>query len=73
MEVVGAGAIGFELGCSRLGSRVTVVELLPQIALTFDVDMAKVAERLLEEQGIAFSLGTLKRDPVAGKALVQQQ
>ena len=60
LGIVGAGAIGLELGCfwSRLGSRVTIVELLPQIAPSFDVDMAKVAERLLEEQGITFSLGT---------------
>ncbi len=40
--VIGAGAIGLELGSvwSRLGSEVTVLEFLPRIALGFDLELA---------------------------------
>jgi dihydrolipoamide dehydrogenase len=58
--VVGAGAIGLELGSvwARLGSKVTVVEFLPQIAPTYDSDVARLAERVLKKQGIEFALDT---------------
>ncbi len=57
--VVGAGAIGLELGSvwARLGSEVTVVELLPKIAPTFDEDVSKMALRIFKKQGLAFELG----------------
>ena len=60
LVVVGAGAIGLELGSvwARLGSDVTVVELLPQIAPSTDKDMAKLAERIFKKQGLKFELGT---------------
>ena len=60
LVVVGAGAIGLELGSvwARLGSKVTVVEFLPQIAPAYDEDVAKYAERLLKKQGLTFHLGT---------------
>ena len=50
LAVVGAGAIGLELGSvwARLGARVTVIEALPQIAPGFDSDVALMAERLLK-------------------------
>lgn len=59
LAIVGAGAIGLELGSvwARLGSEVTVVELLPHVAPTFDTDISKLAEKLLSEQGIKFELG----------------
>ncbi|WP_269542264.1 dihydrolipoyl dehydrogenase [Cerasicoccus fimbriatus] len=59
LVVVGAGAIGLELGSvwARLGSEVTVVELLPQIAGAVDKDVAKMAERFFKKQGMAFELG----------------
>lgn len=59
LVVVGAGAIGLELGCvwQRLGSKVTVVELLPKIAPTFDDEISKQAERIFKKQGINFELG----------------
>lgn len=60
LVVVGGGAIGLELGSvwARLGSQVTVVELLPQIAPTFDSDISKLLQRLLKKQGLNFELGT---------------
>ncbi len=56
--VVGAGAIGLELGSvwSRLGSDVTIVELLPRVAITFDHEISKMAERIFKKQGIKFEL-----------------
>ncbi len=59
LVVVGAGAIGLEIGSvwSRLGSEVTVVELLPQICPNYDQDVSKLAQRLLTKQGMKFELG----------------
>ncbi|WP_309380591.1 dihydrolipoyl dehydrogenase [Cerasicoccus frondis] len=59
LVVVGAGAIGLELGSvwARLGSEVTVVELLPQIAGAVDKDVAKLSERFFKKQGLSFELG----------------
>lgn len=56
--IVGAGAIGLELGSvwQRLGSDVTIVELLPRIAITFDHEISKLAERIFKKQGIKFEL-----------------
>jgi dihydrolipoamide dehydrogenase len=58
--VVGAGAIGLELGSvwRRLGSEVTVAEFLPQIAPAFDQSVARLLQRALEKQGIVFRLQT---------------
>ncbi|MGD9896517.1 MAG: dihydrolipoyl dehydrogenase [Candidatus Methylacidiphilaceae bacterium] len=57
--VVGAGAIGLELGSvwRRLGSDVVVVELLPRIAAGFSPIVSKALQRELEKQGIRFCLG----------------
>ncbi|MGH6748328.1 MAG: dihydrolipoyl dehydrogenase, partial [Methyloceanibacter sp.] len=60
MVVIGGGYIGLELGSvwSRLGAAVTVVEMLPRLAPGVDAEVAKALQRVLEKQGIAFSLGT---------------
>jgi dihydrolipoamide dehydrogenase len=59
LVVVGGGAIGLELGSvwARLGTEVTVVELLPRIAPTYDEDVSRLAQRLFQKQGIKFELG----------------
>jgi dihydrolipoamide dehydrogenase len=69
LVVVGAGAIGLELGSvwGRLGTDVTVVEMLPNVAPTFDTDISKLAERIFQKQGIKFHLsakvtGVIKKD-----------
>ncbi|MDQ3199091.1 MAG: dihydrolipoyl dehydrogenase [Verrucomicrobiota bacterium] len=58
--VIGAGAIGLELGSvwARLGSEVTIVEFLPRIAVGFDLEMANLLQRALTAQGIKFHLET---------------
>lgn len=60
LAVVGAGAIGLELGSvwARLGAEVNVIEFLPTIAPTFDKDVSKMAERLFKKQGLSFHLKT---------------
>jgi dihydrolipoamide dehydrogenase len=60
LAVVGAGAIGLELGSvwARLGAEVNVIEFLPVIAPTYDKDVSKMAERLLKKQGLNFHLKT---------------
>ena len=60
MAVVGAGAIGLELGSvwARLGAEVNVIEFLPTIAPTYDKDVSKMAERLFKKQGLNFHLKT---------------
>jgi dihydrolipoamide dehydrogenase len=56
--VIGAGAIGLELGSvwNRLGSEVTLLEFLPRIALGFDLELSNLLQRLLTAQGMTFHL-----------------
>ncbi len=58
--VIGAGAIGLELGSvwARLGSEVTVLEFLPRIAVGFDLEVANLLQRALTAQGMKFQLET---------------
>jgi dihydrolipoamide dehydrogenase len=60
LVVVGAGAVGLELGSvwRRLGARVTVVEMLAQIAPFADTQMAKTLQRSLKQQGLDLKLKT---------------
>jgi dihydrolipoamide dehydrogenase len=68
--VVGAGAIGLELGSvwRRLGSKVTVVELTPGTVPGMDREMAKLLERALQKQGMKFLFETkVESATVAGE------
>jgi dihydrolipoamide dehydrogenase len=67
--VIGAGAIGLELGSvwSRLGSKVTVVEFLPRIAPGFDGEAATLLQRSFTKQGITIHLGTKVLSAKVGK------
>jgi dihydrolipoamide dehydrogenase len=60
LVVVGAGAIGLELGSvwSRLGSQVTVVEFLDRILPGMDLEIAKQTQRILKRQGLEFRLSS---------------
>ena len=60
LVIVGAGAIGLEMASvwSRLGSKVTIVEMMTTVGGPgFDQDVSKVAERAFKKQGIDFELG----------------
>ena len=58
--VVGAGAIGLELGSvwARLGAEVDVIEILPEILAGWDSATAKAVRRELSKQGLTFNLET---------------
>ena len=60
LVVVGGGAIGLELGqvWSRLGARVTVVELEQQILPQADTKLARLLQRSLKKQGMEIYTGT---------------
>ena len=57
--IIGAGYIGLEMGSvwNRLGSNVTVLEALDRILPGMDAEMAKIAHRTFEKQGIHFKTG----------------
>ena len=59
LVVIGAGAIGLELGSvwNRLGSEVTVLEYLPRILPEMDADIANEGIRIFGRQGMKFELG----------------
>jgi len=59
LGVIGAGVIGLELGSvwRRLGSKVTLIEALPEFLPTADRDVAKEAEKLFRQQGLAMLFG----------------
>ncbi len=56
--IIGAGVIGLELGSvwSRLGTEVTILELMPKLLGTADKQMSSLAQRILESQGLKFYL-----------------
>jgi len=58
LGIVGGGYIGLELGSvwSRLGSRVTVLEMMPTIAGTLDRQIGRSLLRILGRQGMEFRL-----------------
>ncbi len=59
LGVIGAGAIGLELGSvwSRLGSQVTILEALPDFLAMADRKIAKAAQQALKKQGLKIHLG----------------
>ena len=58
--VIGAGAVGLEIGSiwMRLGSRVTVIELMDQVLPGADLQAARALMQILKKQGMEFSLST---------------
>jgi dihydrolipoamide dehydrogenase len=60
LAVVGAGASGAEIASAygRLGTEVTLIEMLDQILPAEDKDMARVVERAFRKQNITISTGT---------------
>jgi dihydrolipoamide dehydrogenase len=66
--VIGAGAIGLELGSvwARLGANVHVVELMDRVVPGMDAELARGLQRSLERQGLTFTLAAS-----VGKALVE--
>lgn len=69
LVVVGAGAIGLELGSvwNRMGSTVIVVEIMPEILPGWDIQLARTLRRELAKQGIIFKLAHKVTGVTTGK------
>lgn len=71
--VVGAGAIGVEFAYfyNAFGTKVTLVEMLPQILPVEDEEVAKTLHRSFEKQGIVIHTGTKCENFRVGKDAVK--
>ncbi|WP_425040772.1 dihydrolipoyl dehydrogenase [Primorskyibacter sp. S187A] len=69
MIVIGAGVIGLELGSvyARLGTSVEVIEFLDAITPGMDAEVQKTFQKLLQKQGIGFTLGAAVQKVDASK------
>jgi dihydrolipoamide dehydrogenase len=58
--VIGGGVIGVELGSvwRRLGAKVTIIELLPQILAGYDAELSREAEKTFRKQGLDIRTST---------------
>jgi len=58
--VIGGGYVGLEFGYTyaKMGSDVTVVEMLPQILGNMDVEVAKELDKSLKKSGLKIMVGT---------------
>jgi len=70
--IVGAGAIGVEFAYfyNAFGTKVTLVEMMPQILPVEDEDVSKLLEKSLIKQGIQVYTNTKCENFVAGKSSV---
>ena len=70
MIVIGAGVIGLELGSvySRLGTEVEVIEFLDAITPGMDGEVQKTFQKLLQKQGLKFTLGAAVQGVDASKS-----
>ena len=75
LVVIGGGYIGLELGSvwNRLGSKVVVLEALDHLFPGTDREIAKLAQRTFEKQGIEFRLSSWVESAkvVKGKCVVK--
>jgi dihydrolipoamide dehydrogenase len=74
LAVVGGGPIGVELASvwSRLGSRVTLIERMPQLLPGWDGQSARLLNRILTKQGITVMIAaSLEEGSAAGDSAVR--
>lgn len=69
MVIIGAGAIGVEFAYffSAFGTKVTLVEMLPQVVPVEDEEVAKALQRSFEKQGITVHVNTKVENVRVGK------
>ncbi|MBU41902.1 MAG: dihydrolipoyl dehydrogenase [Spirochaetaceae bacterium] len=69
MTIIGGGVIGLEMGSvwNRLGTKVTIVEMLPDILMGLDGQMRQMARRTLQKQGLDFLFEHKVTEAKAGK------
>ncbi len=74
MVIIGGGVIGCEFGYtySGLGTKCTIVELMPRLLPTMEADLGAELEKQLKKQGIAIHLSTkvMKVEDRDGKKVV---
>jgi len=73
MAIIGAGAIGVEFAYffNAFGTKVTLIEMLPQVLPVEDEEVAKVLQRSFEKQGIAIHTGTKSENIRVGEKSVK--
>ena len=73
IAIVGAGAIGVEFAYfyNAFGSKVTLVEMLPQILPVEDDEVSRTLQRSFEKQGIVMHTGTKCENFRVGKGSVK--
>jgi dihydrolipoamide dehydrogenase len=71
--IIGAGAIGVEFAYfyNAFGSKVTLVEMLPQVVPVEDEEVAKALQRSFEKQGMTVHTGTKVENVRVGKTKVE--
>lgn len=71
--IIGAGAIGVEFAYfyNAFGSKVTLVEMLPQIVPVEDEEVAKTLQRSFEKQGMTVYVNTKVENVRVGKTKVE--
>ena len=70
MAVIGAGAIGLELGSvyARLGAEVQVIEFLDAITPGMDAEVQRQFQKMLTKQGLSFTMGAAVQKVEATKS-----
>lgn len=73
--VVGAGASGLEMATiySRLGTRVTVIEIMDQVLPGTDAEIANLLMRSIQKQGIEIFVGSQVAELRGGEAIVRSK
>jgi dihydrolipoamide dehydrogenase len=75
MAVIGGGVIGLEMGTlyAKLGSKVTIIELAPDILPGVDQEIVQLLKRALKKRGVAVHLESKAKtaDVQGGKVVVQ--
>ena len=69
VAIIGAGAIGAEFAyfLNAFGSKVTLIEVLPQVVPAEDEEVARLLQGSFEKQGIAIHTGTKAENIKVGK------
>jgi dihydrolipoamide dehydrogenase len=72
MAVLGGGVVGSEFACffAALGTKVTLIEMLPRLVLPEDDEVSQLLEREMKKRGIDVHLNTQVEDRRDGPAIV---
>ncbi len=73
MAIIGAGAIGVEFAYffNAFGTKVTLIEMLPQVLPVEDEEVAKLLQRSFEKQGMVIHTGTKSENIRVGEESVK--